>query len=184
MQYETYEQARESLRRYIIKLAISQGFGLLPIDDLRQEAEIELWQSWARGERRSGHLCRSMMWRIKSIVKPDVTHTITGADKAQPSLGDGAVFLNDRSPSFDYDAAEFEASKALQVQLGLPEGTNETVSNALNELTATQRQVYVLLYVRGWSAVETAKELGMSQPAVTQMNNRIKSKIKKLMGDI
>ena len=83
-----------------------------------------------------------------------------------------------------------QAGVPLEEELALaaPDGRGEAemrqaLGAAVGALTAEERKLFTLRFVYQWSVRETAKELGVSQSAVTTRTGRLREKLGRLLAE-
>ncbi len=79
------------------------------------------------------------------------------------------------------DAKEMPVSQIYYGKKPISRDTLELIRYQLENLTEKQREIYELFHIQKKTQEEIAKELGISQQAVSEFISSIKKKIKKIL---
>lgn len=81
-----------------------------------------------------------------------------------------------------YDAFDFDPMALMHNDHSIDGYADKAeLVNAINALTANQREIIELVYIKGYSQAEVAKMKGCSKPSITESLNRARNKLKKLL---
>lgn len=130
-------------------------------EDLFQEIVAQLWRSFPSFRNES----KVSTWMYRVSLNTAITHF--KKDKRRPDK-DGIEFSVMQIAAFEYDDFQDERIKLLQ--------------KAILQLTGIEKSI-VLLYLEDKKYEDIAEIVGISQNYVRVKMNRIKSKLKKLMGE-
>ncbi|MBN2263489.1 MAG: RNA polymerase sigma factor [Prolixibacteraceae bacterium] len=130
-------------------------------EDLFQEIVAQLWRSFPSFRNES----KISTWMYRVSLNTAITHF--KKDKRRPDK-DGIDHDNIQIAAIEYDEAQEEKIKMLH--------------KAITQLTGIEKSI-VLLFLEDKKYEEIAEIVGITQNYVRVKMNRIKLKLKKLMGD-